>query len=282
MTTPVTVELFVIGNELLIGEILDTNTHWLCRELNRLGGMVARVTLLRDDAAIIGAEIKAALGRAPQVIITSGGLGPTADDLTLAAIASGLGLELKSDETALEMIRQRYDELAKNGSLTQGGLNPARAKMAHLPAGGRPLHNPDGTAPAVLLPCGESTIISLPGVPSELKAIFTTSLQPFLQQTFHCGLSLLRTLTVQCNDESLMEPVLSRVASEHPEVYIKSLATTINETREIDITLATSGDDPALLHKRLQAALAALQSGLTGLGFAHREKEDAHSITQGV
>lgn len=272
MTSPVTVELFIIGNELLIGEIQDTNTHWLCRELNALGGQVVRATLLRDTAAVIADEIRTALVRAPRVIITSGGLGPTADDLTLAAVAMGLGRELFPHDAALMMIRDRYDELTAQGSLSQGGLNPAREKMAWFPAGAQPLHNPVGTAPAVMIESGSTTIICLPGVPSELKGIFTTSLQPFLRTTFKSGLSLLQTITVQCNDESLMEPVLSRVTHDHPAVYIKSLATTIDENSELDITLNATGQDEAALAPLLRAAMDDLKTGLTGLGIEHRAK----------
>ncbi|OGU14125.1 MAG: molybdopterin-binding protein [Geobacteraceae bacterium GWC2_53_11] len=272
MTTPLTVELFIIGNELLIGEIQDTNTHWLCRELNALGGQVVRATLLRDTAPVIADEIRAALVRAPRVIITSGGLGPTADDLTLEALAQGLDRKLAPHDAALMMIRDRYDELAAQGSLSQGGLNPAREKMAWFPAGAHPLHNPVGTAPAVMIESGSTTIICLPGVPSELKGIFTTSLQPFLRTTFKSGLSLLRTITVQCNDESLMEPVLSRVANDHPAVYIKSLAATIDENSELDITLNATGQDEAALAPLLQAAMADLKAGLTALGIDHRDK----------
>lgn len=272
MTPPVTVELFIIGNELLIGEIQDTNTHWLCRELNRLGGQVVRATLLRDTATVIAAEIGAALDRAPRVIITSGGLGPTSDDLTLAAVALGLGRELFCNELALQMVRWRYDELTAQGALSQGGLNPAREKMAWFPAGAWPLHNPVGTAPAVMLESGQTTIICLPGVPSELKGIFATSLQPFLSTTFLSGLSVLRTLTVLCNDESLMEPVLSRVAVEHPAVYIKSLATTIGENNEIDITLNATGRDGGAITALLQAAMHDLQTGFTAHGISHRTK----------
>jgi nicotinamide-nucleotide amidase len=275
MTTPVTIELFIIGNELLIGEIQDTNTHWLCRELNRLGGQVVRATLLRDAAPVIAAEIRAAMARAPRLIITSGGLGPTADDLTLAAVAQGLDRELLLHDQARQMVRRRYDELTAQGALSQGGLNPAREKMAWLPAGAEPLHNPVGTAPAVLVESGQTAIISLPGVPSELKGIFATSLQPFLRNTFLSGLSVLRTLTVQCNDESLMEPVLSRVASDHPAVYVKSLATTIDENREIDITLTATGQDEQLITDLLLAASHDLQAGLTALGIGLREKETA-------
>src|SRR6185369_14324285 len=181
MTEPVCVEIFIIGNEILIGDIQDTNTHWLCREINQLGGYVARATALRDIDAAIATELQAALGRGADIIITSGGLGPTADDLTLKAVARGAGVEWRLHEQALHMIRQRYDELAAQDVLALGGLNPAREKMAWLPVGAVPLHNPVGTAPGVLLKSGPTTIISLPGVPSELKGTFNSSLQPFLQ-----------------------------------------------------------------------------------------------------
>ncbi|ABQ26588.1 competence/damage-inducible protein A [Geotalea uraniireducens] len=273
MSEPVIVEIFIIGNEILIGDIQDTNTHWLCKEINSLGGRVARVTLLRDVDAVIAGEVHAALARGAEVIITSGGLGPTADDLTLAAVARGVGVEVRLHEQALQMVRDRYDELTAQGVLTQGGLNPAREKMAWLPEGAVPLSNPVGTAPGVLLKTGRAAIISLPGVPSELKGIFNSSLQPFLQETFRGGISVMQTITVQSNDESLMEPVLSRVVNDHPSIYIKSLARTLGETRELDITLTAVGSDQAVLDAQLGAALHDLQKGLTALGIGHREKE---------
>lgn len=273
MSEPVIVELFIIGNEILIGDIQDTNTHWLCKEINSLGGHVARVTLLRDVAGIIAAETQAALERGAQVIITSGGLGPTADDLTLAAVARGVGLEVRLHDQALRMVRERYDELAAQGVLAQGGLNPAREKMAWLPAGAVPLHNPVGTAPGVLLRTGKAAIVSLPGVPSEMKGIFATSLQPFLHETFRGGIAVMRSITVLSNDESVMEPVLSRVVNDHPRIYVKSLARTLGETREIDITLTAVGDDRSLLNALLDAALHDLQGGLTAIGIGHRNKE---------
>lgn len=273
MTAPVSVEIFIIGNEILIGDIQDTNTHWLCREVNDLGGRVTRATVLRDEAATVAAELRAALARGPGVIITSGGLGPTADDLTLDAVARGAGVELRLHDRALAMVRDRYDELTAAGVLTQGGLNPAREKMAWLPAGAEPLANPVGTAPGVLLWTGRTVIVSLPGVPSELKGIFASSLQPFLQATFRGGLSVAHTITVASNDESVMEPVLSRVVRDHPDIYIKSLARTLGETREIDITLTAVGSDRALLDRLLAAALHDLREGLTALGIGHRDKQ---------
>ena len=171
------------------------------------------------------------------------------------------------------MIRERYDELTAQGVLTLGGLNPAREKMAWLPEGAVPVHNPVGTAPGVLFSTGKTHIISLPGVPSELKGIFSSSLQPFLLETFHGGSAVLCTITVASNDESIMEPVLSRVVNNHPDIYIKSLARTLGEAREIDITLTGVGDDLSNLNSLLEAALVELQQGLDDLGISHRQKE---------
>ena len=278
MSEPVCVEIFIIGNEILIGDIQDTNTQWLCKEINRLGGYVARATVLRDIDAIIVDELRTALGRGAGVIITSGGLGPTADDLTLKAVARGAGVELLLHQQALQMIRQRYDELAGQGILAQGGLNPAREKMAWFPVGSTPLHNPVGTAPGVLLQSGQTAIISLPGVPSELKGIFNSSLQPFLLATFNGGISAMRTITVRCNDESLMEPVLSRVANDHPGIYLKSLATTLGEMQDLDVILTAVGNDLPTINSLLATALEELQRGLDNLCISHREKEGNGAI----
>ncbi len=272
MTEPVTVEIFIIGNEILNGEIQDTNTHWLCREITGLGGRVVRGTALRDDLDIIAAELSAALDRGTRVIFTSGGLGPTADDMTLAAVAKSVGKELRLDEKARQMIRESYDALFDRGILDVGGLTPAREKMAWLPEGTIPLYNTVGTAPCSLLPVGKSAIISMPGIPKELKGIFNSSLQPFLQETFRGGVSAMRTITVCCNDESVLEPVLTRVLPAHPDVYIKLLATMPGETPELDITLTSVGSDKAALESLIEAALLDLKEGFSSLGFACRDK----------
>ncbi len=272
MNEPVTVEIFIIGNEILNGEIQDTNTHWLCKELTVLGGHVVRGTVLRDDLGAIAVELRAALNRGTRVIFTSGGLGPTADDLTLAAVASCAGKELALHETARQMISDSYDVLFDKGILAQGGLTPAREKMAWLPQGAVPLYNTVGTAPCCLLQVEQATIISLPGIPKELKGIFNSSLQPFLQETFRGGSSVMHTLTVCCNDESVLEPVLTKVVPVHPGVYIKSLATMPGETPELDITLTAVGSDPSSLGSLIDAALHDLKEGFRSLGFVCKDK----------
>jgi nicotinamide-nucleotide amidase len=272
MKEPVTAEIFIIGNEILNGEIQDTNTHWLCKELTAIGGHVVRGSVLRDDLGVIADELSEALKRGTRVIFTSGGLGPTADDLTLAAVARCVGKELQLNEKARQMIKDSYDVLYDKGVLAQGGLTPAREKMAWLPQGAEPLYNTVGTAPCTLVHAGQSVIISLPGIPKELKGIFNSSLQPLLQETFRGGISVMHTITVCCNDESVLEPVLSRVVPAHSDVYIKCLATMPGETPELDITLTAVGADRESLKSLIGSALRDLKEGFSSLGFDCRDR----------
>ena len=272
MSAPVTVEILVVGNELLRGEILDTNTHWLCRLINSRGGRVTRVTLLPDIEEEVAEAVRSAIDRGVDVVFTSGGLGPTDDDLTLAAVARGAGGALALDAAAREMGRQSYDDFHAQGVLAEGGLNPFREKMAWLPTGAEPLHNPVGTAPGVLLRAGRSVIISLPGVPPELEGIVTHSLADFMDQTFGAGGAFARSLTVRCNDESIMVPALSRVVGRYPQVYIKSLARALGEVPELDILFTVVGGDAETRQTLVDGAVAELQQGLTALGIAHWEK----------
>jgi molybdopterin-biosynthesis enzyme MoeA-like protein len=170
------------------------------------------------------------------------------------------------------MIKDSYDALFDKGILAQGGLTPAREKMAWLPQGAVPLYNTVGTAPCSLLHAERAVIISLPGIPKELKGIFNSSLQPFLQETFRGGISVMRTITVCCNDESVLEPVLSRVVPAHPDVYIKLLATMPGETPELDITLTAVGSDETSLESIIDLALQDLKEGFSSLGFVCRDK----------
>jgi len=273
MHEPVTVEVFIIGNEILNGEIQDTNSHWLCKEITEMGGLVVRQTALRDDLDGIATALRTALDRGTRVIMTSGGLGPTADDLTLAAVARCAGRELCLNQQARGMIKASYDALFDKGILDQGGLTPAREKMAWLPVGTTPLYNTVGTAPCSLLHAGQSTIICLPGIPKELRGIFNSSLQPFLQETFRGGSAVMMTMTVTCNDESILEPVLSLVAHDHPAVYVKLLATMPGETPELDITLTAVGPDKPALEVLVDAATADMKKGCASLGYPCRVKD---------
>lgn len=282
MAEPVIVEILCVGNELLRGEIQDTNTNLLCRLVNSHGCQVARATMLPDIEEEIAAAVRWAIKREVDVLFTSGGLGPTDDDLTLAAIAKGAGVALELNVTAREMVRKSYDDFYAQGVLAQGGLNTFREKMAWLPAGAQPLHNPMGTAPGVLLRQGATTIISLPGVPPEFEAILTHTLADFLAAIFGQGGSFQRTLTVCCNDESLMVPALSQVVSRHPQVYIKSLARKLGEIPELNILFTATGKEEGECQALVDEAVRELQQKLTGLGISHWENKKHLTIVDQV
>ncbi len=261
------VEIIAVGNELLIGDVLDTNTHWLCRRLTTMGAFVRRAVLVRDDEDAIATEVQGALARGTDLLFTSGGLGPTDDDRTVAAIGKALNRPLELNEEALEMVGQRYRELYKQGFVDSPEVTPSRRKMAMLPVGATPLFNPVGTAPGVWLPTEKTVIVCLPGVPAELKGIFEHSLPPLLEQVLGKGYYSERLFEATCRDESVLAPILKQVAEKHPEVYLKSKARVFGQEVRITILLAASGRSKEVVEKQLQAAVDSLIVALEPLGI---------------
>lgn len=216
--------LVAIGNELLNGEVQDTNLYRLIGRLTRRGVTVQQAAMVRDDPADIAALLCHLLAAAPEVMILSGGLGPTEDDLTLSALAQALALPLVEDATARALVEQQYQQLLARGYLLQWGPETARQKMARLPQGATPLPNPVGTAPGVRLEHGPTLIFCLPGVPAELEAIFSAWVEPELLHRFGPGYWVEAALIAHCDDEAALADPLQKVAARHPAVYLKSLA----------------------------------------------------------
>lgn len=214
------VEILSIGNELLIGKIADTNAQYLARRITQLGGRVTRITTVGDEVETIASAVKEALTRKPDFLLTTGGLGPTFDDKTLAGIAEALNLELRVDEEALRMVKQRYEKISAERGVSFE-LTPARVKMATIPVGGKPIRNPVGTAPAVRLKVGSTVLYALPGVPREMKAIFEESIAPEMASRSDKVFSELY-LHVERMAESTLAPLIDKVIEAHPEVYVKS------------------------------------------------------------
>ena len=218
----INVEILTIGNEILLGLVQDTNSNYLCRVVRGMGGRVRHIATPRDEIEAIADDIRASLARDSELIITCGGLGPTEDDVTLAAVAIATSRELALNSVAQALVEQRYRELASKGHVSSPTMNEARLKMARLPADARPIENPVGAAPGVALELSETKIVSLPGVPAELKAIVEGPLKTLLAGVFGRGSYREREITVECGDESRIAPALGRVAAAHPEVYLKS------------------------------------------------------------
>lgn len=255
-------EIIAIGNELLIGDVLDTNTQWLCRRIAGLGGFVTRATMIRDDPDAIAEVLLGAMRRGARVIFTTGGLGPTADDMTLRSLATALGRPLEENAAALEMVRETYRRLAEAGLVKDAALTEERRKMALLPQGAQPLNNPVGAAPGVVLREGGATIISLPGVPAEMKGIFEESLGDILRELYGEGYYAERVVHVDCGDESALAPVVDAVQARHPHVYVKSRARAYGEGMRLKITLSARGETRRAVESSIASALDDLQKGL--------------------
>ena len=215
-------EIITVGNELLTGRTLNTNSQWLAERITQLGGFVRRCVVVRDDVIEIAEILKEALTRNPNFIIFAGGLGPTYDDLTLDGVAKGFKRRLVVNKRALQMLRTKYRQMWKKGVIEKYELTEARIKMARLPSGAIPLLNPVGTAPGVLLNLDSCILACLPGVPSEMKGIFEESLKQVIAERTGRVFSYSRTLNVEGIVESSIAPLLEKIVGRFPDVYIKS------------------------------------------------------------
>lgn len=263
----INVEILTIGNEILLGLVEDTNSSYLCRVVRGMGGRVRHIAVVRDEMDAIADEIRASCERGTDLIFTCGGLGPTDDDLTLSAVAKSVDLNLEMNETAKQLVADRYQELASQGYVTGAEMSEARLKMARLPEGGQPVENPVGAAPAVMIESAGTRIVSLPGVPAELRGIIEGPLQTLLSEIFGRGCYRERQMTVECGDESELAPALRKVASAHPEVYIKSRASHFGADVKFRILISASGASAEETEHMIESAAAELVAALGDAGI---------------
>jgi nicotinamide-nucleotide amidase len=159
----VAVEILATGDELLTGQVVDTNSAWLMDRLWDLGVMVRRKTLVGDDRADLLAALAETTARA-DVVVMIGGMGPTEDDLTSACVAEAMGVPLAVDEGSLRTIEERFRRFGRE-------MTPNNAKQAMFPRGAVVIPNRFGTAPGFAAPLGRAEVICLPGVPVEFRGL---------------------------------------------------------------------------------------------------------------
>ena len=167
------VEIISVGSELVLGRTLDTNAHWLSARLAAAGLPVARRTTVGDDGPRLAAVLREAARRS-RVVIVTGGLGPTRDDLTRQALAEAAGVQLRVDPAAREHIAALFRRWGRP-------MSPTNEVQALIPAGGRAIENLHGTAPGIEMRIGSARVFALPGVPREMEAMFTSAVLPRLE-----------------------------------------------------------------------------------------------------
>ncbi|MBI3243474.1 MAG: CinA family nicotinamide mononucleotide deamidase-related protein [Chloroflexi bacterium] len=191
-------EIIAIGTEIVLGDLVDTNTAHIARKLRSIGLDVLYTSAVGDNEDRITDVIRYALKRS-QVVITSGGLGPTVDDMTRAAVARATDHQLIFDESLHEQIRARFARM--NRQMTENNK-----LQAWRPEGSTPIENPVGTAPSFVVDTGESVIISLPGVPREMEYLLEDAVLPYLRRRFNLNsLIKVRVLHVVGLGESVVD-----------------------------------------------------------------------------
>ena len=207
-------EIVCLGNELLIGVTINTNGAYLGSQLTQLGYEVRRITCIRDDLTLGVEFFQEVFSRHPDVIIVTGGLGPTYDDIQLEVISKATGIPLVENSEALNQIQHYY-------SRRNLPLSPERRKMAYLPRTARVLSNGVGGAPGCHLIFNDMDIFCLPGVPTEMKDIFVHHIVPYLSDKVDIQIYETKFLVLNCM-ESQIAPYINQVKQDYPNLYIKS------------------------------------------------------------
>lgn len=204
--------ILTIGNEILKGKTVNTNMAHIGQVLTYAGHEVFRALIVGDNSDEISWGIRTSL-ESGDIIVTTGGLGPTFDDMTVESISRALGLETEIDQEELEYLKERY--IGRGIELTE-----ERLKMVRLPVGSRAIHNPVGAAPGVILKHDGKTIIILPGVPGEMKAILDIAL-PEIKTAERVYYE--ETFPLEGIMESSLAPLTERIMKKwNGQVYIKS------------------------------------------------------------
>lgn len=206
--------LLAQGNELTTGAVTDTNSSWMAGRLWALGLPVRRVIVAPDDIADLQ-SILAEASRLAQVVVSTGGLGPTRDDLTAEAAARAFGLELALDPDALAQVEARFARWGRP-------MAASNRKQAVLPRGCAVLENHWGTAPAFSIDTGNCVLFFLPGVPREMRKLFETAVEPALTERFSVVPPVLHTVRTVGVGESELETRLQDVRFEGLELGFRS------------------------------------------------------------
>lgn len=169
-------EIITIGTEILLGEIVDTNTRYIARTLRGMGVDLYRTITIGDNVERIASAIRHSMERA-EIVITTGGLGPTIDDPTRDAVAKAIGVETEFREDLWEQIVTIISRYGRKPSENQ-------KRQAYVPRGAIGIPNPVGTAPCFIVETERNAVLSLPGVPHEMEHILHESMIPYLQKRF--------------------------------------------------------------------------------------------------
>jgi nicotinamide-nucleotide amidase len=259
-------ELLAIGSELLGSLRAQTNTLWLTGRLLETGvEVVARVTVA-DEIALIESAFRTALARV-DVVIATGGLGPTADDLTREAAAAALGRRLARDPAILETLRARFARFGR-------AMSPVNEKQADVVDGAVALPNPRGTAPGQRIEHEGRLLVLLPGPPGEMKPIFEEQVLPLLRA--RAGARVIRTRVLRI--AAMPESEVDQIAAPVYRTFDNPRTTILGSAGQVELHLVGRGASEAEAQSRIESLARALREALPGRIYS----EDGRELPQVV
>ncbi len=204
-------EIITIGDEILIGQIVDTNSAWIGQQLNSIGIRVNQITSISDNEQHIIAALKEAESRADLILIT-GGLGPTKDDITKTTLCKYFDTHLIFDEPSFKNIERLYKARGREA-------NDSNRIQAEVPANCVPILNYNGTAPCMWFEENNKVYVSMPGVPYEMKTIMLEEVIPKLKQQFETPFIKHRTILTQGVGETILASLITDVEDNLPQGF---------------------------------------------------------------
>ncbi len=254
-------ELIFTGTELLYGEILNTHAQYLGQQLTALGIEPVLHTTVGDQWDMLASVIRQALDRSDLIIVT-GGLGPTTDDLTKDTVADVLGLPMVLDQPSLDRIK---DFFRRRGT----EMPEIMVRQAYFPAGSRILPNPRGTAPGALLQLNNRILVLLPGPPGELRAIFEDSVKPFLSGRAPAGMVSRTKILKACGiSEAMVQSRLKDLGGQgNPGLAY------LAKPGEVHIRITARAPERATAEKMVSGLAAQVHERLADFIFGSDEEE---------
>jgi nicotinamide-nucleotide amidase len=257
----VNAEIITIGDELLIGQVVDTNSAFLGQQLTFNGIRVVRKTAVADSSDHIKQALTDAQKRADIILIT-GGLGPTKDDLTKQTLADYFGMKMRFDESVLKHITELFARFGRE-------VTPTNRTQCEIPEGCTPIYNANGTAPGMWFEENGKTIVSMPGVPYEMKAMFSDLVLPKLRAKFSLPAIYHRTVMTQGIGESWLSDTLEEWEASLKEQNI-GLAY-LPSPGQVRLRLTAYGSDRAELQKKVDAKIDELPALIGKYMFASED-----------
>lgn len=234
------IEIINIGDELLIGQVLNTNSFWMSKELDKSGFEVVKVSIIPDDKEEIKSNVLRALSETDCVLIT-GGLGPTKDDITKLSLAEIFNMELVESPEVLKNIKRIFS--LRGFALTQTNRN-----QALVPDGSKIISNPLGTAPGMCFESEGKLIISMPGVPFEMEAMMKNDIMPLLISHYKPIGIFHRTILVQGIGESFLSDLIDDFEDSLPK-HIKIAY--LPSSNLLRLRLSAKGEDIKLMERQI-------------------------------